>query len=594
MEISFKDLGLNESILDAITAKGFETPTPIQALAIPRLLNGGANVIAKARTGTGKTGAYGLPLVQELSEEAATPRALILVPTRELALQVSVEMESFKIGKYPRLSAVYGGASIVEQLRKLKRGCEIVIGTPGRIIDHLERGSLNIAEIDYFILDEADEMLNMGFIEDIESIFQKANPESRVLMFSATMPKQILKIAGDFMGSYDIIQEEAAEEPLSLTEQFFWMVREEDKTEALVRLIDTVDDFYGLVFCQTKVSADAVAKELDERHYEAAALHGDIPQSQREKILGRFRVKKTRVLVATDVAARGIDIEGITHVVNYAIPYDGATYTHRIGRTGRAGSKGIAVSFIRPNERKRIDYLRRHSRGALQEGKIPSIEQVLKQKQAKIETDLLTEVMQLKQSGGANGSFDAFAQKLIAGFFEEQDTADILELTAALLQVHYGGRLLPSHYRNIKVPRADGGRSQNDNAVRLYVGLGRKDGMTKRKIAQFFSALVSVPDHAVDRIELFERFSLVSLPAKAAHEALRLSKKKKDVPHMHIDAKSEPHRSKPHTPSGKKSKNSTRKSREEARREAFFHEKESKKKHSRGIAASYVRKEHSF
>ncbi len=428
-------------------------------------------------------------------------------------------------------------------------------------------------------------MLNMGFIEDIESIFKKANPESRVLMFSATMPKQILKIAGDFMGTYEIVKEEASEEPLTLTDQFFWMVREEDKTEALVRLIDTVEDFYGLVFCQTKVSADAVAKELDERHYEAAALHGDIPQNQREKILSRFRVKKTRILVATDVAARGIDIEGITHVVNYAIPYDGATYTHRIGRTGRAGAKGIAVSFIRPNERKRIDYLRRHSRGALQEGKIPSIEQVLKQKQARIESELLTDAMQLKNEDTINPTFKTFAQKLIEGFATDEQATDMLELTAALLQVQYGVRLSPSHYRNIKVPRADSSRSEHDNTIRLYVGLGRKDGMTKRKIAQFFSTLVSIPDHAVDRIELFERFSLVNIPAKAAHEALRLSKKKSGVPHIHIDTKSEHPRGKTH---GSK-KNPARKNREEARREAFFHEKEHKRKRVRGTAAAYIR-----
>ncbi len=587
MEISFKDLGLDESVLDAINAKGFENPTPIQALAIPRLLNGGANVIAKARTGTGKTAAYGLPLVQELRNSAEKPRALILVPTRELALQVAVEMESFKVDTYPRLCAVYGGASIVEQLRTLKRGCEIVIGTPGRVIDHLERGSLQIAEIDYFILDEADEMLNMGFIEDIESIFQKANPNSRVLMFSATMPKQILKIAGDFMGSYDIVAEESSEEPLTLTEQFFWMVREEDKTEALVRLIDTVEDFYGLVFCQTKVNADAVAKELDERHYEAAALHGDIPQNQREKILSRFRAKKTRILVATDVAARGIDIEGISHVVNYAIPYDGATYTHRIGRTGRAGAKGVAVSFIRPNERKRIDYLRRHSRGALKEGKIPSIEQVLAQKQTRIEAGLIAEILQLKNDCAVNKTFEDFARKLIDGFGQEETPADILQLTASLLQVHYGSLLSPSHYRNIKVPRSDCGLPANDNTVRLYIGIGRKDGMTKRKVAQVLSNLVSISEHFVDRIELFERFSLASLPEKAAHEALRLSKKKAGVPHIHIDTKSEPSREKRY---GSTKKSPARKKREETRRDSFFHERETKKKHTASTAASYLKK----
>ena len=629
MDISFRDLGLDESVLNAVAAKGFEEPTPIQVLAIPRLLNGDANVIAKARTGTGKTAAYGLPLVQELREPREKPRALVLVPTRELALQVASEIESFKEGTYPRITTVYGGASIVEQLRNLKRGCEIVAGTPGRVIDHLERGSLNLDSIEYFILDEADEMLNMGFIEDIETIFKQANPDSRVLMFSATMPKQILKIAADFMGEYEIVEEEASEEPLPLTEQFFWMVREEDKSEALVRLIDTAENFYGLVFCQTKVDADAVAKELDERHYEAAALHGDIPQGQREKILSRFRAGKTRILVATDVAARGIDIEGITHVVNYSIPYDGPTYTHRIGRTGRAGAKGTAVSFIRPNERRRIDYLRRHARGELQEGKIPSIEKVLAQKQDRLFSDLRRQLDTVRAEHTVNTPFIELARELLAGnkaslVATEENAADnagateniatidgaeafgteaavsgiknidSAEVLAAVLQLHYGSVLSASHYRNIKVPRTEDkrGKSSGGNTIRLYIGLGRKDGTSKRSLAQFFSALLSIPEHAVDRIELFDRFSLADLPADAAHEALRLSKKKANMPHIHVDTKSDPVNEKsPHT-AGYAKKSPSRKLREGNRREAFFRDKDTRKKHplSTGSAAAYKKR----
>jgi len=604
MDISFRDLGLDESVLNAVAAKGFEEPTPIQVLAIPRLLNGDANVIAKARTGTGKTAAYGLPLVQELREPREKPRALVLVPTRELALQVASEIESFKEGTHPRITTVYGGASIVEQLRNLKRGCEIVVGTPGRVIDHLERGSLNLDSIDYFILDEADEMLNMGFIEDIETIFKKANPDSRVLMFSATMPKQILKIATDFMGEYEIVEEEASEEPLPLTEQFFWMVREEDKSEALVRLIDTAENFYGLVFCQTKVDADAVAKELDERHYEAAALHGDIPQGQREKILSRFRAGKTRILVATDVAARGIDIEGITHVVNYSIPYDGPTYTHRIGRTGRAGAKGTAVSFIRPNERRRIDYLRRHARGELQEGKIPSIEKVLAQKQERLFSDLRRKLDTVRAEHTVNKPFIELAQELLAenkaSFATAEENAadnvniDSAEVLAAVLQLHYGSVLSASHYRNIKVPRTEDkrGKFSGGNTIRLYIGLGRKDGTSKRSLAQFLSTLLSIPEHAVDHIELFDRFSLADLPADAAHEALRLSKKKNNMPHIHVDTKSDSVNEKsPHT-AGYTKKSPSRKLREGNRREAFFRDKDTRKKHpvSAGSAAAYKKR----
>jgi len=612
MDISFRDLGLDESVLNAVIAKGFEEPTPIQVLAIPRLLAGDANVIAKARTGTGKTAAYGLPLVQELREPREKPRALVLVPTRELALQVAAEIESFKERAYPRITTVYGGASIVEQLRSLKRGTEIVVGTPGRVIDHLERGSLDLDSIEYFILDEADEMLNMGFIEDIETIFKKANTHSRVLMFSATMPKQILNIAADFMGEYEIVEEEASEESLPLTEQFFWMVREEDKTEALIRLIDTTADFYGLVFCQTKIDADAVAKELDERHYEAAALHGDIPQKQREKILSRFRSGKTRILVATDVAARGIDIEGMSHVVNYSIPYDGPTYTHRIGRTGRAGAKGTAVSFIRPNERRRIDYLRRHARGELQEGKIPSIEKVLAQKQERLFSELKRQLEKIRTEQSGNAVFLKLASELLGNTADTTDfipqtgdaaipvdaadthtaAMDAAVLLASVLQLHYGAALSASQYRNIKIPRSEGERQKprGGNAVRLYIGLGRKDGISKRSLAELFSSLLSIPDHAVDRIELFDRFSLADLPAEAAHEALRLSKRRTDMPHIHIDTKSEAASEKRiGSTASHVRKSSSRKIRENSRREAFFREKDTKKKRpaNTGSAAAY-------
>ena len=391
-EISFEDLGLDQRILEAIEKKGFKTPSPIQVLAIPRLLNGDTNLIAKARTGTGKTAAFGLPIVQNIHEESDHVRALVLEPTRELAIQTCTEMQSFTSGKFPRVTVLYGGASYSNQIKDLKRGTEIVVGTPGRIKDHLERGTLKLDKIDYFILDEGDEMLDMGFVDDIKSIFAQANPDSRILLFSATMPKPILQIAEEFMGEYDIVQEEGfVEEPL-LIDQKYWVVSERDKIEALVRLIDISPDFYGLVFTMTKNDADMVSRMLDERGYEAAALHGDVPQGQREKILARFRNKKTRILVATDVAARGIDISGLSQVVIYSLPFDAATYVHRIGRTGRAGTSGIAVTFVRPEERRKLEFLRKRIRaaakGEMKEEQVPSIENVLEVKRSRILEEL--------------------------------------------------------------------------------------------------------------------------------------------------------------------------------------------------------------
>jgi ATP-dependent RNA helicase DeaD len=601
--MTFADLGLDEVVLKAVEAKGFTEPTPIQVLAIPRLLNGDANVIAKARTGTGKTAAFGLPLIQELRSDNHCPRALVLVPTRELCVQVATEIDSFRTEPFPRTTTVYGGASIVDQLHKLRSGVEIVVGTPGRVIDHLERRSLDLSKIEYFILDEADEMLNMGFIEDIEAIFGRANPEARVLMFSATMPPAILSIASNFMGEYEIVEEEARPEEPVLTDQLFWIVREDDKTEALVRLIDSSPDFYGLVFCQTKADADAVAKELDERHYQAAALHGDIAQSQREKILGRFRNKKTRILVATDVAARGIDIEGLSHVVNYALPYDGPTYTHRIGRTGRAGMKGTAITFVRPEERRRLGYLRNNARGVLEEGKVPTVKEVLDVKRDRLMSATTNEVSKFfadaqvaadaaiaasieaeaaakAEVGDANVSADADAvvtsasgaavqsvatvpsvadgdavskpakpvkaaktvktkaAKLTPEFlaFAEAlaDGRDPKEVLAAVLALQYGDALSADHYTDIKSMRSN---AEDKTHIRLYIGLGRRDGMTRRGIAQVFRDLIGVPERLVDRIEVMDAFSLATLPADAAMSALELSKTKRNVPHLHIDVK---------------------------------------------------------
>lgn len=537
--ISFEDLGLDEITLKAIEKKGFKVPSPIQVLAIPRLLGGDANVIARARTGTGKTAAFGLPLVQTLRERKDHIRALILEPTRELAVQTSKEMQSFTESKYPYTCVVYGGASMGEQIRELKRGADIVTGTPGRVKDLIDRGVLDLTKIEYFILDEGDEMLDMGFIEDIEEIFGKANPESRVLLFSATMPAPILKIAQKFMGEYEIVEEEGVlEEPL-LIDQKYWMLRESDKIEALVRLIDISPDFFGLVFTQTKNDADVVSKMLDEKGYEAAALHGDIPQSQREKVLGRFRNKKTRILVATDVAARGIDISGLSHVVNYSLPFDASTYVHRIGRTGRAGTSGMAVTFVTPSERRKLGFLKagvaKASKGDLVEDKVPEVEAVLEVKKNRL-------LEQLKKSISEKKKVDEYFAQMAQELTAEADASEVLP---KVLSVLYGNSIDKDRYEKIK-PVADererGGRrdgSLKPNQVRLYVQLGKKDGYNAKKISEYFSSLLRIPNHQVDKIDVASTFTLMNLPKQAAIKVLELSKKDRKFVHVHIDSKSE-------------------------------------------------------
>ncbi len=566
--ITFEDLGLDEYALAAVAKKGFVTPSPIQVLAIPRLLNGDANLIARARTGTGKTAAFGLPIIQNIHDKSDHIEALVLEPTRELAMQTCEEMKSFTSEKFPRTTVLYGGASYAAQIRELKAGCEIVVGTPGRIKDHLERKTLDLSHIKYFILDEGDEMLDMGFIDDIREIFQKSNIDARILLFSATMPAPILKIAADFMGEYDIIEEENVVDEALLIDQKYWFVKESEKTEALVRLIDSSPDFYGLVFTMTKMDADRVTRELDMRGYEAAALHGDIMQNQREKVLERFRLKKTRILVATDVAARGIDISGLSHVVNYSLPFDTATYVHRIGRTGRAGTTGIAVTFVRPEERRKLGYFIKNAERAtkkkLTEEKVPTVNEVLGIKEQRVmnelkeslfeKVDCVAKLTEFSQSENSRASLAMTEEgvlpepvegpqeilrptpekftNLAADLCQDQDPQAVV---AGLLSIMYGEKLSPKHYGKISTKDM---RPQGDQ-LRIFVSLGKKDGYRAREIADYFSNLLHIPGRLVDDIDIAQEFSLLSLPAASAKKAIEMSRKSKKLPHMHLDVKEE-------------------------------------------------------
>ena len=554
-EIGFADLGLDDATLAAVEKKGFKVPSPIQVLAIPRLLNGDANIIARARTGTGKTAAFGLLIIQKVRGQTGCVKALVLEPTRELAIQTCTEFQSFTDGKNPRTCVLYGGASYSTQIKDLKRGVEVVVGTPGRIQDHLERGTLDISKIDYFILDEGDQMLDMGFVEDIEAIFKQANPDARILLFSASQ----------FMGDYEIVEEEGVvDEPL-LIDQKFWVVRESDKIEALVRMIDYADDFYGIVFTQTKNDADHVTKALDEKGYDVAALHGDIAQAQREKIITRFRSKKTKILVATDVAARGIDINGLTYVVNFSLPFDGATYVHRIGRTGRAGSKGVAVTFVAPQDTRKLGYLRRAvakaSKGEMKEEEIPAVEAVIARKKTRLFSELkqklglavedvaesenqenmaadnseieesVQSVSETLEQSAPESTLISVAEQFTAMADELCQNNEAKDVLAAVLSVLYNDKLDKSRYGKIQ------SHGKMADQVRLYIQVGRRDGYNPKGIADYFSKMLHIPGRMVDRIDISSNFSLVSLPKDAARKALELAKKNQNVPHMHVDVK---------------------------------------------------------
>jgi ATP-dependent RNA helicase DeaD len=440
---TFASLGLVKT-LPAIEAKGYSEPTPVQAMTIPLLLEGKEDIVAQAKTGTGKTAAFGLPLAEMLEPRAGHVQAIILTPTRELALQVCNEISGFADKGGLKLLAVYGGQSMGEQLRSLKSGVDIVVGTPGRVMDHLRRKSLNLSQVTHVVLDEADEMLDMGFIDDIETILESCAETRRMLLFSATMSARIMKIAEKHMGEFKTVKIASSENAKPLTEQIVMEVEDRHRFEALCRVIDLEEDFYGIVFCRTRVDVDFVSQKLNSRGYSSEALHGDVTQTQREKILSKMRSRDITILVATDVAARGIDIAGLSHVINYALPQDSEAYVHRVGRTGRAGKMGTAVTFVARGEFRKIHFIRNDYGFKITEKDLPSIDDVIAVKKTRLAG---------KISGAiADGTYQesmAVAEKLAEG-------NDPVAVIAALVETHFGKELKASGYADIKKaePRA--------------------------------------------------------------------------------------------------------------------------------------------
>jgi len=352
--LKFSEMNLKPEILKAIKRSGFEEATPIQEKTIPLVLEG-KDVIGQAQTGTGKTAAFGLPILQNLDKQHDSIQAIIIEPTRELAIQTQEEL--FRLGRdeKARVQVVYGGADIRRQIRALKQTPAILVGTPGRLLDHLKRGTIDISKVKTIVLDEADEMLDMGFIQDIESILKYASSKHQTLLFSATMPKPILRIGEKFMNDPEIVKIKGKELTANLIDQYFVRAKENEKFDILCRLIDVQNPDLAVIFGRTKRRVDELTRGLQARGYNAAGIHGDLSQAKRMSVLKRFRKGKLDILVATDVAARGLDISGVSHVYNYDIPQDPDSYVHRIGRTGRAGQNGMSVTFVTPNE---IGYMR--------------------------------------------------------------------------------------------------------------------------------------------------------------------------------------------------------------------------------------------
>ena len=376
----FRTLGLTDPLLDALTAVGYETPSPIQAQTIPRLLSG-SDVLGQAQTGTGKTAAFALPVLAKIDVKRNVPQALVMVPTRELAIQVAEAFQKYAVNlKGFHVLPIYGGQSYTPQLKGLKRGAHVIVGTPGRVMDHMKRGALDLATLQFIILDEGDEMLQMGFIDDIEWILQQAPPHRQIALFSATMPAAIRRIAQKHMRSPVEVTIQNRASTMPKIRQRYWLVSGLHKLDALTRLLEAERFEAMLVFVRTKLETVELAERLEARGFGAAALNGDIPQQQRERTVARLKSGQLDILVATDVAARGLDVERISHVVNYDIPYDSETYIHRIGRTGRAGRSGEAILFVAPRERNMLRIIERVTRQPIEQMRLPSVSDVNEQR----------------------------------------------------------------------------------------------------------------------------------------------------------------------------------------------------------------------
>jgi len=512
--IKFEYLGLSKRVLDAVYKKGFEEPSPIQALTIPVMLRNDINIIAQAQTGTGKTAAFGLPLIEMINPRERSVQALIIAPTRELAIQVSEEIGSFKGNSDIQIIPIYGGQSIDQQLRRLKKGVHIVVGTPGRVIDHIKRKTLNLKDIKYLILDEADEMLNMGFIEDMEEIMKHTNSRKRILLFSATMPSRIKALASKYMGDYKFISVEKQPLTTSLTEQIYYEVKAADKFKALCRIIDITEDFYGLVFCRTKNDVDSVVSHLIERGYDADAIHGDITQSQRERTLDKFKKKRINVLVATDVAARGIDVNSLTHVINFSLPHDPESYVNRIGRTGRAGKQGTAITFITPSEYRKLMFIKRIAKTDIKKSRVPNVKDIIKAKKKKIDEDITA-----INSEEIDDTYYNWAKK----FLNNNNSTQIL---AKLLNYCFDDKLNPGLYNEIKDLSGKNRKIEMEGRTRLFVALGKKDKISPNKLVKFIIKNTGVRNSAIDQVGVYSDFSFITVPFKEAEIILNVFQKK--------------------------------------------------------------------
>lgn len=501
--VRFDELDLEPKILRGVTEMGFEEATPIQTKAIPLIMKGG-DVLGQAQTGTGKTAAFGIPLLQKIDISTKHLQAIVLCPTRELAIQVADELRNLsKFMHGLKILPVYGGQDIVKQIRSLKSGVQIVIGTPGRIIDHMDRRTVKFDFVHTIVMDEADEMLNMGFREDMETILSKVPEQRQTILFSATMPQPILEITKKFQKDAEIVKVVKKELTVPNIDQFYYEVRPRKKEEVLCRLLDIYDPKLSLVFCNTKRQVDELVSALKGRGYFAEGLHGDLKQSQRDRVMNSFRNGRTEILVATDVAARGIDVDDVEAVFNYDLPQDEEYYVHRIGRTGRAGRCGVAFNFIWGKEVYKLKDIQRYCKTKIKAQPVPSLDDVNNTKTEKI-LKRLSDVI-------ANEDLTSMVN-VIEDHINNEDYSS-LELAAAFLKTALG-----SDQTEQTIDFGDTGAE--DGMVRLFINIGKKQNVRPSDILGAIAGESGMPGKLVGTIDIFDKYTFVEVPKEFASEVL--------------------------------------------------------------------------
>ncbi len=543
--MSFEALGIEESLLQGINALGFTEPTPIQEKAIPILLSGTKDFVGLAQTGTGKTAAFGLPLLQLVDSEARHPQALVVCPTRELCMQITKDIANFSLHKKSiRSVAVYGGASIGDQIRDLKRGVQIVVATPGRLIDLIERKAINLENINYIVLDEADEMLNMGFREDIEFILGNTPNRNSIWLFSATMPSEVKQVSKRYMTTpAEVTIGKANSSNVNIDHQYY-ITSGVNRYHTLKRIIDFNPGIYGIIFTRTKADAQSITESLIREGYDIEALHGDLTQAQRDKVMARFREKSLQLLIATDVAARGIDVQGITHVINYELPDDPEVYTHRSGRTGRAGNSGICISVISQREAYRLRQIEKLLNNRFHKLDIPSGKDVCRKQ-------FFHFIDKMLKADISHGEYETYIP-LLREKFVDMEKEEILTRVAALefdrfLQYYENAADLnvrddrraertSDRFNERSTDRREpggrrNGRSSSDRGgagyKKLFINLGTKDGFYKASFLQFILDLSDLKKEVLGRIDMKEMNSWVEIEPGAANQMVRMIDGKK-------------------------------------------------------------------